>query len=224
MASACGGGLVSTHGDDLWDDLREDTLADERAREWWEGEIAAQREALGVIRIIAGIDDPAVAAFRAAHGLEPLRRSAHVDSPAVAAVLAEVARLEALAEHYLDNADGAYPLASGAFDPAAGLSRSGLEIAEALADAAWRLLSAAMRRTRTLQALMPLRVAAGRVDSLRRRIATKRRPAPSRPTTSRRPETAAVQSLTHAAHAPPVAGGYSVSLQDVARGGSVAVA
>ena len=200
MASACGGRLVSDW--DRWDDAREDWLESEQALEWWEGEIAAQREDLGVLRIIAGIDDPEVSAFREAHGLEPLRRSAHVDSPAVAAVLAEVARLEALAEHYLDNADDSYPLASGAFDPPAGLSRSGLEIAEALTDAAWRLLTAAMRRTRCLRSLMPLWVAGGRIAALRSRIGGQR-PAAAPLTKSHHTASVAVHSLTRAAHAPP---------------------
>lgn len=211
--------------DEHWDDLREDYLADEAANEWWEGEIAAQREALGVLRIIAGLEDPAVTAFRREHGLEPLGVSAHVDSPAVAAVLAEVARLERLAEHYLERADEAFPLASGAFDPMEGLSRTGLEIAEALVDAAWRLLSAAQRRTRCLRSLMPLWIAAGRIANLRAHIHGGTRPAAAPLTRSHRPASAAVQSLTRAAHAPPLGGGgYRVTLQDVARGGSVAEA
>lgn len=208
-----------------WDDMREDWLEDERATAWWEGEIAAQRETLGIIRLIAGIEHPAITAFRDAHDLERLEPSAHVNSPAVAAVLAEVARLERLAEHYLDHADESYPLASGAYDPTEGIHRSGLEIAEALADAAWRLLSAAQRRTRCLRSLMPLWVAGGRITALRARITGGKRPTAAALTKSRPPAVAAVQSLTRAAHAPPLGGGgYRVTSHDVARGGSVAVA
>lgn len=202
MASAGGGRLVSEYAEH-WDDMREDWLEDERGLAWWEGEIAAQRETLGIIRIIAGIENPALAAFRDAHNLEHIRPSAHVNSPAVAAVLAEVARLEALAEHYLDNADESYPLASGAFDPTEGVCRTGLEIAEALADAAWRLLSAAQRRTRSLRSLMPLWVAGGRIAALRARISRGIRPTAAALTKSRPPASAAVRSLTRAAHAPP---------------------
>jgi hypothetical protein len=204
--------------EDRWDEAREDWLEDERANEWWDREIAAQREALGVLRIIAGIEDPAVAAFREAHGLEPLRRSAHVDSPAAAAVLAEVSRLEALAEHYLDNADESYPLASGVYDPSEGWCRSGLEIAEALTDAAWRLLSAAMRRTQSFRALMPLRIAGGRIAALRARISRLLRPTAAALTKSHRPEAEAVGSLTRAAHAPPRTAEITATVQTAGGG------
>ncbi len=142
-----------------------------------------------------------------------MRRSRQEASgPGTAAVLTEIKRLTALAEDYLETAGGSYPLECGAYDPFEGIARTGPKWAAALAHTAWNLLTAAIRRTRSLRARIGLALAARRVASLRIRIAGRKaatfRIPPARALT---PATGAFQSLTRAAHGPPLPGPYRLS-------------
>lgn len=197
--------------EDWYEQARMDACAEDEALAWWADEIERNRERLGIVRIIAGIHDPEVDAHRESIGLEPLRGPfPHADSPAVVAVLAEVARLERLAQGYLEDPEAMYPAGDGAL--------TGLEIAEHFTDAACRLLSAAVRRTHSLKALVGLRVASGRIAALRSHTTSPPRPTAVRPIEAYTPAGPEVMSLTHAAHAPP-AGGVQTASVLIAGGG-----
>ncbi len=171
----------------------DDYMDDVAAEEWWLEETADTRELLDTVTATAGVRDGVV-------------------GPEASVVMASVRRLTARAEEYLEDPDATYPLASGAYEPLDGISRTGLEVADALAHTAWNLLTAAIRRTCSLRARIELALAARRVASLRIRIAghkgTTLRTTPARALT---PAAWALRSLTRAAHGPPLPGPYRLS-------------
>ncbi len=164
--------------------------------EWW-------AEELGRVGDVVLDSVEAVARARALWSRQEAR------GPGTDAMLTEMRRLTALAEACLADAGGTYPLESGAYYPLEGISRTGLEVAEALASTVWKLLSAAIRRTNSLRTRIGLALVARRVASLRIRIAG-RKAATLRTPRARAltPAAAAFQSLTRAAHGPPLPGSY----------------
>ncbi len=158
------------------------------------------------------VGDVVLDSVEAAAGARALRSRQEARGPGTDAMLIEIRRLTALAEACLADAQGTYPLKSGAYYPLDGISRTGLEVAEDLACTAQRLVTAAIRRTHSLRALMGFALVARRVASLRSRIAGRKaatlRIPPARALT---PAAGALRSLTRAAHGPPLPGSYRLS-------------
>jgi len=211
------------------DDMRVDYMESEAGVFWWAEKSQRTGELLDELETLAGIPAPALDQWISRHGGAPtptnrrgvtkawaaiaLRGGALLAGPGTVSAHAEIARHMTLAEDYLANADDTYPLECGAYEPGLGISRTGLEAAEdSLADA-WRILTAALRITRSLRALVGLALLAGRVTALRIRIAGRKaatlRIPPARALT---PAAGALRSLTRAAHGPPVVGPYRLSV------------
>ncbi len=154
--------------------------------EWRDEESSRDMELSRVGDLIDSVEADAASALRSGQEARAL---------GTAAALAEIKLLTALAEKYLEG--------TGWFS---------LELADVLARQAWSLLTATIRRTRSLRSLIGLGLAARRVTSLRIRIAghkaaTLRIP-PARALT---PAAGALRSLTRAAHGPPLPGSYRLS-------------
>lgn len=228
MAPTCGGASVSRWdpqdaGDlealeDWYEDARTDEAASDAAWEWAQGEIAEVFENLGAIAIAGGCGTFADDMARMGETVKPC---AEVDSPAVAVILAEVGRLQRLAEEHLADPWEVHEICR--LGRETGETVHGLEIAQCLADRAWHLLAWAQRRTLSLRSLMGLSLAAQRISAIRETAYRGQRPPAARIKGSRRPRPAdAVLSLTRAAHAPPAAGVLSTGRGEyVAHGGSI---
>lgn len=165
---------------------------EDEARAYWDAEVYAAWEGISALRLAAGFATP---------GVEGLR--ADLEGASVPAVLAEVRRLERLAWALLEHPEApAFEDRSGATDDYGGPPTC-LEYAQHALDEAWRILTAAVRRTRSLRALMALALAGGRIATVRARMWWVARPTAAPAYKSRRPRPAALLSLTRAAHAPP---------------------
>jgi len=159
------------------------------ADEWFAGEVDAAFCSLYDLRLAAGLCEP-----------DGRFVSLDLEGAAVAAGIAEVARLEGMAWALLQTPDERTYNRYGYEGPAH------LESAQTALHRAWRIIAAAIRSTRCLRARMGLALSLFRIGILRARITAHRSPAPNRTPSgwSRAGIVADVfQSLTQAAHAPP---------------------
>jgi hypothetical protein len=180
--------------DDLKAAMREDDASweaelDAGAAAWFEAVNSANQSRLA-LRCATGFASNAPEGMRV-----PL------EGPATAAAMGEIRRLEGQVWRLLEHPE----------DPAwedrhgEGYGPTSLEVAEQVLAAAWRILTSAARRTRSLRARIGLALSLIRIGVLRARIAH-RSPAQSRTPSSRSrtgPLADVFRSLTQAAHAPP---------------------
>jgi hypothetical protein len=202
MAAACGGRVVSIPAWDL-DDLKT-AMRDDNAS--WEAELDA-----GAAAWFEAVDGAwqYLTTLRCAAGLSrnaPEGMRVSIEGPARPAVMGEIRRLEKHVWRLLE--DPGAPAWEDKYGE--GFAPSSLEVAEQVLDEAWRILTSAARRTRSLRARIALALSIARIGVLRARIAH-RSPATSH-TPSRRSRTGPLadvfRSLTQAAHAPPRVAAY----------------